>query len=146
VCLGILASRRRPRDRNQPIQGSACAPKGPRRFKVGFEALLRKECIYSSHLFTWWKQAGADGAAGLTARTPGRKAELDNQDRQLLAVTKENEALKHKLRGQRPPRAPQKSALCWTSRSRKTKSQPRRLDDAKHQLILDTFHCPEFID
>lgn len=62
------------------------------------EALLRKEGIYSSHLFTWRKQLGADGAAGLTPRTPGRKAKLDNKDRQLLAITKENEVLKHKLR------------------------------------------------
>lgn len=62
------------------------------------EALLRKEGIYSSHLFTWRKQFGADGVAGLTPRAPGRKAKLDSKDRQLLAVTKENEALKHKLR------------------------------------------------
>lgn len=62
------------------------------------EALLRKEGIYSSHLFTWRKQLGADGAAGLTPRPPGRKAKLDTKDRQLLAVTKENEELKRKLR------------------------------------------------
>lgn len=62
------------------------------------ESLLRKEGIYSSHLHTWRKQFGAEGPAGLTPRTPGRKAKLDSKDRQLLAVTKENEALKHKLR------------------------------------------------
>jgi transposase len=62
------------------------------------EALLRKEGIYSSHLHTWRKQLGAGGPAGLTPQTPGRKVKLDSKDRQLLAVTKENEALKHKLR------------------------------------------------
>lgn len=62
------------------------------------EALLRKEGIYSSHLHVWRKQLGADGAQGLAPRAPGRKVKLDNKDRQLIAVTKENEALKHKLR------------------------------------------------
>ena len=62
------------------------------------EALLRKEGIYSSHLHVWRKQLGAEGSDGLTPRTPGRKAKLDSKDRQLLAVTKENETLKHKLR------------------------------------------------
>lgn len=62
------------------------------------EALLRKEGIYSSHLHVWRKQLGAEGADGLTPRAPGRKAKLDNKDRQLIAVTKENETLKHKLR------------------------------------------------
>jgi transposase len=62
------------------------------------EALLRKEGIYSSHLHIWRKQLGAEGEAGLTPRVPGRKAKLDSKDRQLIAVTKENETLKHKLR------------------------------------------------
>jgi transposase len=62
------------------------------------EALLRKEGIYSSHLHVWRKQLGAEGAEGLPPRAPGRKAKLDSKDRQLIAVTKENEALKHKLR------------------------------------------------
>ncbi|NJM90806.1 MAG: hypothetical protein HC863_00480 [Myxococcales bacterium] len=93
------------------------------------EALLRKEGIYSSHLFTWRKQLGADGAAGLTPRAPGRKAKLDNKDRQLLAVTKENEALKHKLRVANALLELQKKrGPCWISRSRKTKrpDAPRR--------------------
>ena len=38
------------------------------------------------------------GEAGLTPRTPGRKPKLDAKARELLAVTKENEALKRKLR------------------------------------------------
>jgi len=62
------------------------------------EALLRKEGIYSSHLSTWRRQFAANGEAGLAARKPGRKPRLDAAARALLAATKENEALKHKLR------------------------------------------------
>jgi transposase-like protein len=62
------------------------------------EALLRKEGIYSSHLSTWRRQLAANGESGLAARKPGRKPRLDAAARALLAVTKENEALKHKLR------------------------------------------------
>lgn len=62
------------------------------------EKLLRKEGIYSSHLSEWRKQLGARGTAGLDPQKPGRKPKLDEKDRQLLAVTKENAALKHKLR------------------------------------------------
>lgn len=61
------------------------------------EALLRREGIYSSHLSTWRRQLAARGAEGLTSRKPGRKPKLDAKDRQLLAVTKENAALKRKL-------------------------------------------------
>lgn len=62
------------------------------------EALLRKEGIYSSLLSAWRVQLGANGAAGLTPRKPGRKPRLDAKDRELLAVTKENEVLQRKLR------------------------------------------------
>ena len=62
------------------------------------EALLRKEGIYSSHLSSWRRQLGAGGEAGLTPRKPGRKPKLDAKSRELLAVTKEVEALKRKLR------------------------------------------------
>ncbi len=62
------------------------------------EALLRKEGIYSSHLSSWRRQFAAGGEAGLVARTPGRKPKLDAKARELQAVTKENEALKRKLR------------------------------------------------
>jgi transposase len=62
------------------------------------EALLRREGIYSSHLSTWRRQLAADGEAGLTSRTPGRKPKLDAKGRELAAVTKENENLKRKLR------------------------------------------------
>ena len=62
------------------------------------EALLRKEGIYSSHLSTWRRQLAAGGEAGLTSRTPGRKPKLDAKARELVAVTKENENLKRKLR------------------------------------------------
>lgn len=62
------------------------------------EALLRKEGIYSSHLSTWRRQFAAGGEAGLTSRTPGRKPKLDVRGRELVAVAKENENLKRKLR------------------------------------------------
>jgi len=61
------------------------------------EALLRKESIYSSHLSAWRQQLGARGAAGLTAQKPGRKPKLDERDRELLAMTKDNAALRRKL-------------------------------------------------
>jgi transposase len=61
------------------------------------EALLRKESIYSSHLSSWRQQLGARGTAGLSAQKPGRKPRLDEKDRALLAMTKENAALKRKL-------------------------------------------------
>jgi len=62
------------------------------------EALLRKEGIYSSQLSTWRRQLAAGGEAGLTSRSPGRKPKLDVKGRELVAVTKENENLKRKLR------------------------------------------------
>jgi transposase-like protein len=62
------------------------------------EALLRREGIYSSHLSAWRQQLGARGASGMAAQKPGRKPKLDEKDRELLAVMKENAKLKHKLR------------------------------------------------
>lgn len=62
------------------------------------EAMLRKEGIYSSHLSSWRKQLEARGNAGLSPQKPGRKPKLDEKDRQLLTVTKENAALKRRLR------------------------------------------------
>jgi transposase-like protein len=62
------------------------------------EALLRREGIYSSHLSAWRRQVAAGGQAGLASRPPGRKPKLDAKGRELLAVTKENEDLKRKLR------------------------------------------------
>ena len=62
------------------------------------EALLRKEGIYSSQLSAWRQQFGASGEAGLTSRKPGRKPKLSARDRELLALTKQNETLQRKLR------------------------------------------------
>jgi len=62
------------------------------------EAMLRKEAIYSSQLSAWRQQLGASGVAGLASRKPGRKPKLSAHDRELLAVTKQNEALQRKLR------------------------------------------------
>lgn len=61
------------------------------------EALLRREGIYSSHLSAWRKQLGANGAAGLEPRKPGRKPKLDTKDMELLAAKKEVAILKRKL-------------------------------------------------
>ena len=61
------------------------------------EALLRKEGIYSSHLSSWRLQLGARGATGLAPQKPGRKPKLDEKDRQLLVMAKENAVLKRKL-------------------------------------------------
>jgi len=60
--------------------------------------VLREEGIYSSQLAAWRQQFGARGEAGLTSRTPGRKPKLSAKDRELLAVTKQNELLHRKLR------------------------------------------------
>ena len=62
------------------------------------EGLLREEGIYSSQLSTWRQQFGTDGKAGLTSRKPGRKPKHGAKDRELLAVTKQNEILQRKLR------------------------------------------------
>ena len=61
------------------------------------EALLRQEAIYSSHLSAWRQQLGARGTSGLVPQKPGRKPKLDEKDRQLLAMAKENAVLKRKL-------------------------------------------------
>jgi transposase-like protein len=61
------------------------------------EALLRKEGIYSSHLSAWREQLGARGEAGLAPQKPGRKPKLDEKDRKVLALEKENAKLRRKL-------------------------------------------------
>ena len=61
------------------------------------EALLRKEGIYSSLLSAWRAQLGANGAAGLSPRKPGRKPRLDAKDRELLAATKKVATLERQL-------------------------------------------------
>lgn len=61
------------------------------------QAMMRKEGIYSSHLFTWRRQLAAGGAAALASQKPGRKPKLDDKDRQLLALAKRNAELERKL-------------------------------------------------
>lgn len=61
------------------------------------EAMLRAEGIYSSHLSGWRQQFGAQGPAGLTPKTPGRKPKLDAKDRELLTLTKRYAKLEKKL-------------------------------------------------
>ena len=62
------------------------------------EAMLREEGIYSSQLSAWRQQLGTSGMAGLTSQKPGRKPKLSAHDRELLAVTRQNEVLQRKLR------------------------------------------------
>jgi transposase-like protein len=62
------------------------------------EAMLRKEAIYSSQLSAWRQQLGTSGVAGLASQKPGRKRKRSAHDRELLAVTKQNEVLQRKLR------------------------------------------------
>lgn len=61
------------------------------------ESLMRREGIYSSQLSTWRQQFGAHGAAGLARQKPGRKPKLDEKDKQLLALQKQNAKLEKKL-------------------------------------------------
>lgn len=61
------------------------------------QALLRKEGLYNSHLTSWRGQLAAGGANALTAQKPGRKPKLDEQGKQLLAMTKRNAVLERKL-------------------------------------------------
>lgn len=61
------------------------------------QALLRREGLYNSHLTSWRGQLAVGGAGGLAPQKPGRKLKLDEQGRQLLALTKRNAVLERKL-------------------------------------------------
>jgi transposase len=75
-------------------RADACLASGKR---GALEAMLRKEGIYSSLLSAWRAQLGAQGAAGLDARKPGRKPKLDAKDRRIAELTKRNADLERKL-------------------------------------------------
>lgn len=62
------------------------------------EALLRKEGIYSSHLFAWRQQLAATESRGMESRKPGRKPTLTEAERELLALKKKNAQLEQKLK------------------------------------------------
>jgi len=62
------------------------------------EALLRREGIYSSLLSSWRSQLGAQGAAGLATKKPGRKPRLTEAERRNVELLKRNEVLEKKLR------------------------------------------------
>ena len=62
------------------------------------QALLRKEGLYNSHLTSWRGQLARGGASALAAQKPGRKPKLDEQGKQLLAMTKRNAVLERKLK------------------------------------------------
>jgi transposase-like protein len=61
------------------------------------EALLRREGIYSSLLSSWRTQLGANGAAGLSPRKPGRKPKLTAAERRNAELMKRNTELERKL-------------------------------------------------
>ena len=61
------------------------------------QALLRREGLYNSHLTSWRSQLARGGADALVAQKPGRKPKLDEQGRELLALTKRNVVLERKL-------------------------------------------------
>jgi transposase len=60
-------------------------------------ALLRREGIYSSHLFTWRKQLKSGGKAALEAKAPGRKPIRDERDRLIEKLEREKSQLAKKL-------------------------------------------------
>ena len=75
-------------------EADACLTSGKR---GDLEALLRREGIYSSLLSSWRAQLGAQGAAGLATRKPGRKPRLTEAERRNLELTKRNAELERKL-------------------------------------------------
>ena len=60
-------------------------------------ALLRREGIYASLLSSWRTQLGAQGAAGLASKKPGRKAKLTEAERRNMELMKRNAVLERKL-------------------------------------------------
>ena len=76
-------------------EADACLTSGKR---GDVEALLRREGIYSSLLSSWRSQLGAQGAAGLATKKPGRKPRLTEAERRNVELLKRNEVLEKKLR------------------------------------------------
>jgi len=60
-------------------------------------ALLRREGIYASLLSSWRTQLGAEGAAGLATKKPGRKPKLSEAERRVVQLEKRNAELERKL-------------------------------------------------
>ncbi len=61
------------------------------------QALLRAEGLDNSHLTSWRGQLASGGTNALAAQKPGRKPKLDEQARELLAMTERNAVLERKL-------------------------------------------------
>jgi transposase-like protein len=61
------------------------------------EALLRRECIYSSHLAAWRRQLALHGVAGLESAKPGRKPKLDARDQRILELEQKVQQLESEL-------------------------------------------------
>ena len=57
-------------------------------------ALLRREGLYSSHLVSWRRAAENGELAALTSKKRGAKPKLDDRDRQLAELQRQNDKLK----------------------------------------------------
>lgn len=72
-------------------EADACAESG----QVG--ALLRREGLYSSHLFSWRRRRDKILTEGLAAKKRGRKPVRDPRDERLTRLERENARLKGRL-------------------------------------------------
>lgn len=72
-------------------EAAACTGRGE------VEALLRREGIYSSHLYNWRQQLAQRGSEGLGGAKPGRKPKLDAKDRRIQELERKNKRLEREL-------------------------------------------------
>jgi len=72
-------------------EAAACTKRGE------LEAMVRRECIYSSQLAAWRKQLALHGSEALVGRKPGRKPTLDAKDRRIAELEKHAARLEAKL-------------------------------------------------
>ncbi len=72
-------------------EADACAEPG----RIG--ALLRREGLYSSHLFAWRRSRDKILREGLAAKKRGRKPVKDPRDERLMRLERENARLKGRL-------------------------------------------------
>ena len=64
----------------------------------GVGALLRRECLFSSHLTTWRKERQASLLQALAPKTRGPKSKRDPQADELQTLRRENQRLTESLR------------------------------------------------
>jgi len=72
-------------------KADACTERGE------IEALLRREGVYSSQLCKWRKQLDLRGKEALEAQKRGPKPKLDEKDRRIAELEKQNAKLQAKL-------------------------------------------------